>query len=614
MNRKHQNRLPLLAGLTAVVIMLAACGGAAVKESGSKAGLFAAGEAKAGLSEAVMAGVLATALAASDGVKSVASITPGQTVAGLLSSEDDQLDDGSHFDAWLFELSGPAEVEIGMRSTEIDPYISLYQGHPGGYGTHVGSDDDSGGMPNALLRASLSAGPYTIMANSFEGGETGAYELSFVIAGGGSGGPGPTTLVAGRSNSGELTTSDPTLPDDSYFDAWTYHGTAGESITVTMTSSELDSYLLVFRGSLEDGEWMAEDDDSGGGVDASVTLTLPTAGVYTVAANTFGAGQTGSYQISVEEAASTDEVSFNTGGSPNEKYALLVGIDDYPGSGSDLRGPVRDAGIMQEVLTQRFGFDPANVVTLTDSEATRENIANGIVQHLGQAGPDGVAVFFYSGHGTQIGANIGLTGSLDPEPRGDGDEAIYIYGYSQESSVLLDEELGFLIETIDAGRALVVVDACFSGEITRGPGDAPQSKVVAMDDPEVAGSLRLPTTFIGAELKAAGELEDMSLGFGDLADVARVFQSPQRHVMWGASTEDQVSWTSGLGGGSSVFTFYVGEHMRSASLDTSLQDLGRAVARDVESYIREDGNMTMQNPRMRGSNASMTLGQFFGMR
>jgi hypothetical protein len=380
-----------------------------------------------------------------------------------------------------------------------------------------------------------------------------------------------------------------------------------------MTSSELDSYLLVFRGSLEDGEWMAEDDDSGGGMDASVTLTLPTAGVYTVAANTYGAGETGSYQISVAEAASTDEVRFNTGGASNEKYALLVGIDDYPGSGSDLRGPVRDAGIMHEVLTQRFGFDPANVVTLTDSEATRENIANGIVQHLGQAGPDGVAVFFYSGHGTQIGANIGLTGALDPEPRGDGDEAIYIYGYSSESSVLLDEELGFLIETIDAGRALVVVDACFSGEITRGPGDAPQSKVVAMDDPEVAGSLRLPTTFIGAELKAAGELEDMSLGFGDLSNVARVFQNPQRHVMWGASTEDQVSWTSSLGGGSSVFTFYVGEHLRSASLDTSLQELGRVVARDVESYIRDDGNMTMQNPQMRGSNASMTLGQFFGM-
>ena len=123
MNSKHRNRLPLLAGLTAVVMMLVSCG--ETKEPGSKTSLFAVGEAKAGQSEAVKAGELATALATSDGVKSVASIKPGQTVAGLLNSGDDQLDDGSYFDAWIFELSAPTEVAIGMSSTEVDPFVSL---------------------------------------------------------------------------------------------------------------------------------------------------------------------------------------------------------------------------------------------------------------------------------------------------------------------------------------------------------------------------------------------------------------------------------------------------------------------------------------------------------
>ena len=239
---------------------------------------------------------------------------------------------------------------------------------------------------------------------------------------------------------------------------------------------------------------------------------------------------------------------------------MLRGIDDYPGTANDVSGPVEDAQIIYRVLTERFGFDPDNIVILNDSQATRENIANGVIQHLGQAGPDGVAVFFYSGHGTQMGENIGLTGRLDPEPRGDGDEAIYLYGHSQESSVLLDEEIGFLIETIDAGRALVVVDACFSGEITRGASDAPQSKIIDINDPEVAASLRLPTNFIGAEVKTVSGLTDLSLLFGDLAAIERVFQQAQRHIMWGASTEDQVSWTSGLGNNASVFTYYVGEH------------------------------------------------------
>lgn len=268
---------------------------------------------------------------------------------------------------------------------------------------------------------------------------------------------------------------------------------------------------------------------------------------------------------------------------------------------------------MQRVLVDKYGFDPANIVTLDDSDATRANIAQGIVQHLGQAGPDGVAVFFYSGHGTQIGENIGLTGALDPEPRGEGDEAIYIYGYDSESSVLLDEELGYLVESIDAGRVLVVVDACFSGEITRGSADSPQSKVVDLSDPAVAQSVQLPSNFITSELKSL-DLSDMSLGFGDFGDFARVFQNPLRHIMWGGSTEDQVSWTSSLGNGTSVFTYYIGQRMMDAPGTMTFRQLNQQVHDDVVGYIESDGNMTMQDPQMRGDNQDITLEAFFRQR
>ena len=387
----------------------------------------------------------------------------------------------------------------------------------------------------------------------------------------------------------------------------------GESVTITMTSDDLDPFLLVFRGSsAAGGEYITEDDDGGGDLNAQITITFPVSGTYTFAANTYAGGETGSYQLTVESAGSS-ATTFTTGGASDGKYALLVGIDDYPGTGSDLRGPVEDARIMYNALTQRFGFDPANIVVLNDSDATRENIANGVVQHLGQAGPDGVAVFFYSGHGTQIGENIGLTGRLDPEPRGDGDEGIYIYGHNSETSVILDEELGFLIESIDAGRALVVVDACFSGEITRAASDAPQAKIVDLNDPEVAANLRLPTNFITAELKSAADVSDLSLLFGDLSAVEEVFSQPQRHIMWGASTEDQVSWTSDLGNNASVFAYFVGEHLMSAPLTATFQDLSGPVHDDVMEYIR-DNDLTDQSPQMRGVNARMTLGEFFGVR
>jgi hypothetical protein len=595
-----------------------ACGEQA-KTATSKAPAFESSSTKAGPDEVGMATMLASALADENVPKSVATIQPGQAVAGELSSSDNTLGDGSYFDAWTFDLSGEADVEITLSSNDFDSYLSLYSGSPGSLGEHLGSDDDGAGGLNAQLRGTIGAGTYTIMANSYGGGETGSYTLSFIASGqgassGSTGSGGAAVLRDGATGSGSLDGSDPTLDDGSHYDEWTYTGRGGETVTVSLSSSSFDTYLLAFRGSsLAGGEYLDENDDYDG-TNSQLQLVLPASGTYTFIVNSYSAGETGSYQISMSSggASSSSSTSFGSGGDPTGKYALLVGIDDYPGTGSDLRGPVEDARIMYRALTERFGFDPANIVTLNDAQATRENIANGIIQHLGQAGPDGVAVFFYSGHGTQIGRNIGLTGALDPEPRGEGDEAIYIYGHSQESSVLLDEELGFLIETIDAGRALVVVDACHSGEITRGAGDAPQSKTVDINDPEIAENLRLPTNFIGTEVKAIDELTDMSLMFGDLAAIEQVFRQPRRHIMWSSSTEEQVSWTSGLGNNASLFTYYAGEALMNAPLSASFRDISGGVHDQTIAYTRDNG-MTDQNPVMSGDNARMSLGEFFGV-
>lgn len=595
--------------LAALLALLVAGCGEAPKTPSSKAALMDGSPAKDGPSAAEKSAQLATAMAGDAAAKGTYAIQAGESVQGSLGKGDSMLEDGSYYDAWVFEMAAEGDVEISMASSELDSYLIVYRGVPGRLGTAEGSDDDSGGGLDALVRARLQPGTYTIMANTYVGGQSGAYTLSMSgSSGGGSG------LQAGSSVSGEVDSSDETLGDGSYYEMYEYYGTAGERLTLTMTSTQVDSYLLLFVGSLEDGDLLAEDDDGAGIPDAQITVTLPVTGVYTVVANTYVAGETGRYQLAVETAEGQSGVAFDNTGSSTGRYALLVGIDDYPGTRSDLRGPVRDAQIMRDVLVDRFEFSPENVVMLTDSDATRENIANGILQHLGQAGPDGVAVFFYSGHGMQVGANIGLTGALDPEPRGDGDEALYIYGYDQDSSMLLDEELGFLLESLEAGRTLAVVDACFSGEITRAAGDAPQSKRVDLSDPEVAASLRMPTNFIAVEPKVAEALSDLSLGFGQLSSFAEVFANPQRHLMWGASTEDQVSWTSGLGGGASVFTWYVGERLNSAPLTSTLAEVQRLVASDVETYINGDGNMTMQNPQMRGSSASMTLEEFFRQR
>ena len=605
-----------MTGVVVAGLAATACETPKEPDASKRALVESGGTTKSGTQEAVLAAQLLTAVVEAGASKDVSSVSVGETVSGSLGSGDDQLGDGSYYDAWGFTISSPQVVSVRMSSSDFDTYLKLYQGSPGQLGADLGSDDDGGGGTNSALSLSLPAGSYTILANSYSAGGAGSYSLAVTgSAGSGSGSASGSALSAGQSASGELTSDDPTLDDGTHYDVWTYYGEAGEQVTVTLSSDEVDTYLIAMRGTPESGEPLDENDDADG-TNSRLTLRLPASGMYTFLANTYGAGETGSYTISLSSTPSVPiEERFVTNGPSNGRYALLVGIDDYPGTGSDLRGPVEDARIMERVLVERFGFDPRNVVTLNDSDATRENIANGIVHHLGNAGPDGVAVFFYSGHGTQIGENIGVGAPVDPEPRGEGDEAIYIYGPDGgASSVILDEELGYLIETIDAGRTLVVVDACFSGEITRASGDAPQSKVVSLDDPEIASMVELPTRFINSEVKALGDMSDLSLGFGNFQAIATALSNPQRHIMWGASTEDQVSWTSGLGNGASVFTYFMGERLMSAPTSSSFTQVQQQVHADVVDYIEGNGNMTMQNPQMRGSNAGMSLEAFFRQR
>jgi hypothetical protein len=83
-------------------------------------------------------------------------------------------------------------------------------------------------------------------------------------------------LQLGQSASGSLSSSDSKLESDSsFYDMWSYTGRAGETIRVTLKSTDFDAYLSVGR---EDGGEFSEldsDDDGGGGTDSKVVVTLP---------------------------------------------------------------------------------------------------------------------------------------------------------------------------------------------------------------------------------------------------------------------------------------------------------------------------------------------------
>ncbi len=94
--------------------------------------------------------------------------------------------------------------------------------------------------------------------------------------------------------------------------------------------------------------------------------------------------------------------------STKRKLALLIGINQYDAKGDwlPLNGCVTDVDLQRELLMHRFGFNPADILTLIDREATRAAIAEAFTEHLiAQALPGDVVVVHFSGHGSKLGQN-----------------------------------------------------------------------------------------------------------------------------------------------------------------------------------------------------------------
>jgi hypothetical protein len=138
------------------------------------------------------------------------------------------------------------------------------------------------------------------------------------------------------------------------------------------------------------------------------------------------------------------------------KKAVCIGINNYPGIFNDLKGCVNDAKDWSALL-QGWGFD---VSLMLDSQATRQNVKAALQGLVDAANAGDIAVFTYSGHGTQVVDS----GSDEGDPY---DEAICLYDGN-----VIDDELRVILYGIHPQATLVVIsDSCFSGSVTRIAGE-----------------------------------------------------------------------------------------------------------------------------------------------
>jgi hypothetical protein len=302
------------------------------------------------------------------------------------------------------------------------------------------------------------------------------------------------------------------------------------------------------------------------------------------------------------------------------RFAVLVGVSEYPDGIPGLRsGPLNDVTLVRELLIHRLGFPPAEIVTLTDSAASRGRVAAAIREHLGQAGPNDVALFYYSGHGIQLDAATGLSGALDSEPDS-LDEALLLWSADgKRATYLLDDEIGVLLDGLRSRSVIAIIDACHSGTAARGASDAPLrwSELGRAQPPRGLRETKDPQGDFRAKRVLRSELPD---GVDAPAHLLTEQSLPRQrnHLVLAAAQDSEIAWSAAVTfpDGSAkplgLFTAALYQSVRTASPSTSINTIMIRVATLVDKISRRNQGVS-QSPKATGDKVREPLGKLFGL-
>lgn len=159
-----------------------------------------------------------------------------------------------------------------------------------------------------------------------------------------------------------------------------------------------------------------------------------------------------------------------------EKYALLIGVGDYPewGKWKDLAS-VNDIAHLKEVL-KIHNFAERNMMTLINEEATKDNIVKAFDKLSSKLNLGDIVLIHFSGHGQQIP-------DLNEDEADGYDEAFVPYdspqnyqaGKYEGKKLLIDDEINELTLRLrkklgSTGQVIFIMDSCHSGSGNRALG------------------------------------------------------------------------------------------------------------------------------------------------
>jgi hypothetical protein len=228
--------------------------------------------------------------------------------------------DGEPLQAYTFQCTAGQTFQMDVLS-EWDNYAIIFDA----MGNNVAHDDDSGEGLNARIQYSCpQTAMYRLAVTTYSASTTtGLYTLRVT----GLGVPTPlgqpqpinqpqpiaqpigeptnpipapgavAQIAVGQIMRGRLETGDQTMADGTFADIWQFQGNAGQTVQIDVRSDEFDAYAQLLNAT---GTKLAEDDNSGGNLNARIIFTLPATGMYQIVVNSAGQSRrSGIYTISV---------------------------------------------------------------------------------------------------------------------------------------------------------------------------------------------------------------------------------------------------------------------------------------------------------------------------
>ena len=251
----------------------------------------------------------------------------------------------------------------------------------------------------------------------------------------------------------------------------------------------------------------------------------------------------------------------------HKKQALIVGVSDYAGTGSDLGGIERDVAKMKKLFTM-WGFD---VKVLYDNESM--DIITYLNQYANSLNSNDFFAFYYTGHGSHVKDKNG--------DESDGEDETLVLSDGDVNKHLIDDMLYQKFNNIKA-KKLIFFDSCHSGTVFRSLNSKTQAKTIKPED--------VTESFIMSSSKGIKISDSMNSNNGE-------------YIVFSSSRDNEESLATPTG---SLFTNSLSEVFLDPALaNEPLNKLNDILVKKVVNYAKETDGVA-HHPHISFSNSSLS--------